>query len=195
MIKKRTIIQTIKDGAGNIYHIPPRKKRVFKNNLVLRFVIPKVIPSKKNCQVPSWNRNRAEKVLKNHLGKPVTLDLIEIILSIKPYIRSSNRYKNWEGPASEDLVLQAARWKKTYSKHGLNFPITKATISIYHYWKDDVARDNSNKAESIHDTLVLCGILSDDKHQCLYKNTAEADIYPDSILDHLTIFHLTAHEW
>lgn len=193
MGKKRRIIQTIADGAGNRYHIPPRKIRKFKHNLVMRFVIPGTIPSKKNCQIPSISKKRIQKLLK--LGQPVTAEILKQVLDVKPYIRNSDRYKDWEEPVRADLVAQANRWKNTYAQKGLTFPILKATISIYHYWKDNAARDNSNKAESIHDSLVACGILSSDSHQCLYKNAAEADVYLGEITDHLTIFTITAHQW
>lgn len=195
MATKRAIIQSIIDGAGKKWNLPPRKKRIYKNNLIMRFIIPGILPSKKNCQIPSINRNRQKKILQNNLGKPVTQDIIEQILAIKPYIRSSERYKKWEEPVCQDLVLQAARWHKTYENKALSFPITKATITIYHYWKDDAARDNSNKAESIHDTLVKIGVIADDRWQVLYKHTAEADNYSGEILEHLTVFTITAHEW
>lgn len=161
----------------------------------MRFVIPGVIPSKKNCQVPTINKNRIEKILRYYLGQPITEEAIQQILDIKPFIRSSNRYKDWEKPVREDLILQAARYKKTYAKKGLSFPVTRATITIYHYWQDNAERDNSNKAESIHDTLVACGILLSDRHQVLYKHSSEADVYSGELNDHLTIFTITAHDW
>ncbi len=193
--KKRAITHTLATGDGKRYFVPPRKDQKFKENLVLRFVIPGTIPSKKNCQVPEGNKKRIESILRSQLNRPVTEELIKQVLDVKPYIRSSQRYQKWEDKCREDLVKQAARWKVSYESKGLLFPITKATISIYHYWADPKSRDNSNKAESIHDTLVACGILSNDDHKCLYKTAAEAGLYKGEINHHLTVFTITAHEW
>lgn len=192
---KRTIIQTIRDGAGNVYHIPPRKKRKFSKNIVMRFVIPGTIPSKKNCTIPSISWNRIESILKPHIGKIMPPTVIDQIKAVKPFIRNSNRYLKWEQIWMADVALQADRWHKAHKIHGISFPVTKATITIYHYWKDDISRDNGNKAESIHDMLVRANILSNDDHQCLYKNVSEGDLYQGETLDHLTIFTITAHEW
>lgn len=192
---KRAFTRSIMDGAGKKIYIPARHKRVFKENLVMTFVIEGTIPSKKNCQVPDANKKRTESILRRNFGQPVTEELIQELLGVKPFIRRSRRYMKWEERIRPDLVAQAARWSASYEKKKLIFPITKATITIYHYWADPKSRDNSNKAESIHDTLVACGILSDDDHKCLYKNSAEADLYAGEINKHITEFTITAHEW
>lgn len=191
----KQIIQSILDGAGVRHYLPPRRKRVFEKNLIIRLVIPGTIPSKKNCQIADGQKNKVEGILRRSMGQPVTQQLIDDILAVKPYIRNSERYKKWEEKAKPDLLAQCARWHVSYAKQGLSYPITKATISIYHYWADPKERDNSNKAESIHDTLVAAGILSSDSSRCLYKNTAEADMYKGEILKHTTVVVLTAHEW
>lgn len=193
--KKRSVIQVLTDGEGNKHYLPPRKKRLFENNLVIRLIIPGTIPSKKNCQIADMNKKRVESILRSSIGRPITEDIIERVLSVKPYIRNSKRYKDWEDRVRPDLVKQCARWHDSYNKHGLSYPITVATISIYHYWADPKERDNSNKAESIHDTLVAAGILSSDSSKCLYKNTAEAEIYKGEINKHETVIVITAHEW
>ena len=193
--KKRSVIQVLVDGSGKKHYLPPRKRRVFKNNLVIRLIIPGTIPSKKNCQVADMNKKRVESILRSSFGRPITEDIIERVLSVKPFIRNSSRYKKWEDKAREDLVKQCARWHDSYSKYGLSYPIKTATISIYHYWADPKERDNSNKAESIHDTLVASGIISNDSSLCLYKNTAEADVYKGEILQHETVVVITAHDW
>lgn len=192
---KRMITQTMATGDGKRYHIPKRKVRRFEYNLPMRFLIVGTIPSKKNCQLADANKSRINSILQRFKGRELTQEIIDEVLSVRPFIRNSERYKKWEERWRADLVLQAAEWKVTYEKHGLTFPLTKATISIYHFWKDNQERDNSNKAESIHDTLVACGILSSDAHQCLYRFETAADVYKDDILRHLTTFTITAHEW
>ena len=193
--KKGTKIQTIADGKGKRYHIPPRKEPKFQDNLVLRFVIAGTIPSKKNCQVPVANKRKVEGILNRKFGQTIDKVLIDEILAVKPFIRRSARYNKWEDRVRDDLVLQAARWIDSYASKELKFPIKKASIAIYHYWADPKERDNSNKAESIHDALVACGIILKDSSNCLYKTAAEAGLYRDELNKHLTIFTITAHEW
>lgn len=190
-------IQTIADGAGNRYHIPPRKNVKHAVNLAMRFVIPGIIPSKKNSQIALINSKRIDDMLRYTMKKKLKVDedLIERIHNVKPHIVNANRYVKWEKAVIEDLILQKNTWLQSYQHKGIQFPIRKATISVYHYWKDNIRRDNSNKAEGIHDALVKAGILLDDDYKCLYKTISEADMYSGEILDHLTIFTITAHEW
>jgi len=194
-VKVKVVIQSMVDGEGTRHFLPPRKKRVFKNNLVIRLIIPGTLPSKKNCQVADTNKKKIESILRSSFGRPITNEIIDRVLAVKPYIRNSSRYKQWEDRVRPDLVIQCARWHESYKKHNLSYPITAATISIYHYWADPKERDNSNKAESIHDTLVAAGIISADSSRCLYKNTSEAGMYKGEILKHQTIVVITAHEW
>ena len=193
--EKRPLILGIRNGAGERQQLPPRKKIKYEKSLVIRLVITGAIPSKKNCQVADRNNQALMSLLNSCRHRVLTQSDIDQIMAIKPFIRNSKRYQDWEEKIRPDLVAQCARWQSVYSKYGLIYPITKASISIYHYWADPKARDNSNKAESIHDTLVNAGIISDDSGACLFKNAAESAVYKGEILEHQTMIVITAYEW
>lgn len=186
--KGKNIIQTI-FGVP----IPPRKKFKPDRCLTLRFVLTGTIPSKKNNYVPDRNTKKLKKLLKP--GAILTPDLIKAILDVKPYIRRADRFKNWEEMAGPVITEQAAKWKESYSAHGLQYPITKCSISYYHYWAENKARDNSNKKESIDDLLVSRGIIASDAHQCMRKGDEEADVYHGEITNHITVITLVAYDW
>lgn len=190
MNRKRAIIQTV-----NGVHLPPRKKFSPEKTLVLRFVFPGTLPSKKNNYVPDKNWKKMQSILEKNLGKPVTPDLIKQIQDVKPFIRKAERFKEWEEEMKPVILEQAAKWQASYNHYGLTYPITKCSISIYHYWKDKQPRDNSNKAESVHDLFVDLNLISSDSHACLRKNSGEADVYRGEIRDHITMVTLCAYEW
>jgi hypothetical protein len=190
---KRPILQGIRNGAGEMIKLPPRRKFKPKKCLILRFVIADTVPSKKNRAVPDSNKSKIKGILsRRHL---VTKEVIDEVLKVKPFIRNSAEFKKWEDATRADLILQAARWHKTYEKHNLSYPITRCSIAIYHYWAENKRRDNSNKQESIHDILVSTGIISDDTHQCLRRTESEADVYHGEILDHITTITISAYDW
>lgn len=190
---KRAIIQSISTGKGDKIHLPPRKKNAPEKCLILRFVIPGIIPSKKNRQIPDINSSQIVSILKKH--KSVTPEVIKKVTSIRPFIRNSEKFKKWSAEVIPDLVSQAQRWSKTYEKHQLIFPITRCSISIYHYWADNKRRDNSNKQETIHDLLTEAGIIHDDTHQCLRKTESEAENYHGEVTDHITVITISAFNW
>ncbi len=172
---------------------PPRKKLDAKKWLHFRFAITGTIPSKKNRQIASINWNKINGILNKH--KLITHGVIKKVNAVKPYIRRSGAYEKWEIEFRENIVKQAAEWSKAYEKHGVVFPLKKATISIYHYWADNKIRDNSNKMESINDALVACGIITSDAARNLPRITAEAGVYSGEILDHITLITISAFDW
>lgn len=180
-------------------HLPPRKKKDRPNAITLRFIITGVIPSKKNRQIPAINWKRLFKdiftLLTKHKGKITVDQLKEVARNNKPYIRQSEKFRAWEKETQELIVQQAAKLHESYKKHGLSFPISDASISVYHYWKDDRRRDNSNKSETIHDLLKDINIITDDCWQALTPIKADAGLYAGEILDHITVIDLTAYKW
>lgn len=192
----------INQSVGGV-KLPPRK--VFKpaKTLVLRFSIVGTIPSKKNRQVADKNTKRLigifNSFLQDHSGKPVSPGLIrglqKQVLEVKPYIRHSKGFEEWEAKTRTSLAEQASKWKESYAKDGLIFPITKCSISIYHYWKDRIVRDNSNKQETINDMLVSAGIIASDGAHCRRSGKDEAEVYKDEIWEHYTLITLCAYAW
>lgn len=189
MKEKRTIIQTV---AG--IHIPPRKKPVFdKQPLTIRLAITGLVPSKKNNYTADRNYKKLSSLLKP--GTVLTPALIKEIMDVKPYVRRSKRYQKWEEETKAKLAEQAGAWLKSFENQGLRYPIKKCSISYYHFWADNTARDNSNKHEGFDDMLVSLGIIKSDAFQCLFKGNQEAGNYHGEVLDHITVINITAYDY
>lgn len=180
--------------------IPPKKKKLHRKDAqTIDFVITGVIPSKKNRQIATINRKKLLKVIKDWLGagSPGIGSLFAAIKEVKPYIRHSKKFQAWEEEKKALIVSQACTWSDRLRAKGYEFsyPISEASITIDHYWKDDRIRDNSNKSETIHDILVSAGVLAGDNWQCLTPTHADADLYEGEITDHITVIRVTAYNW
>jgi hypothetical protein len=183
-------------------HIPPPKEKEPGNPVTLEFVIGGIIPSKKNMQIPSFNYKWVYEQVKmqgrkqpSFTSKQFRDTVWMLIKSIKLFITNPTKYQKWEESTKNTIVNQAAQWRQSYADVGLSFPITRCSIRIRHCWKDSYPRDNSNKAEGIHDILVSTGIIADDSYTCLFKNSSDAACYKGEITDHVTIIYLTAYKW
>jgi Holliday junction resolvase RusA-like endonuclease len=74
----------------------------------------------------------------------------------KPFVRSDEKYQNWETGAHYQLALQRGHFN-------IDFPIKRCEyIKVILYYGDKRKRDNSNVIESIHDALVAAKIIVDD---------------------------------
>lgn len=177
--------------------IPPRKAVEASTDCTLEFVLPGWIPSKKNMQVPTFNKKyvlqqlrdlRATKQLKFSM-------IIKLILDIKCYIRTPTKVVKWQEEAKAEILFQAQYWKGVFEAKGLVYPISRCTIHIRYCWADQHRRDNSNKSEAIHDILVSSGIITDDSYTCLHKNSAEAACYSGELTTHVTQVFITVYKW
>lgn len=189
--KDKKIIQSI---AG--IPIPPRKVLTAppgKQPLVLRFALKGSVPSKKNNYTAERNIKKLLSILK--VGEVITPEMVQRVIDVKPYVRNSERYKKWAEKTRPILAEQAAKWLKSYEKHGLKFPIKLCKISYYIYWKDRIIRDNSNKHEGFDDLFVELGIIAGDGYDCLRKGEQEADCYRDELTYHLTTVFIVAYDW
>lgn len=173
-------------------NLPPRKKKVHEQCIVLRMVIQGTIPSKKNEWHAASNWTPIyNKLIKNH-AKYSSKEILELIdKQLKVYVRGSQKYVAFRDKQVPLLTQQAVFWKERYKKYNIIFPISNATISIYHYWKDDQRRDNTNKADTIMDVLIEAGILIDDTWQVLTPTHSDAECYSGEINDHITCVDLT----
>lgn len=175
--------------------LPPRKKSSFQHSVTLRFVITGAIPSKKNM---IWADTNLFKIWNTLLGFTVVRECVEWLKSnLKAYIRNSQKYVEWrdgtaekEGMASK-IITQAAAEIKKYRRYNLIYPLPRVHVKIYHYWKDNVARDNSNKYDTIIDLFSSCGLITDDCWQVVRKNESESECYHGQIVDHITEIYLT----
>lgn len=185
--------------------IPPWRKVKRQKPVTIEFVLTGLIPSKKNRQRASFNYSWAigqvRKYFKNRnphetlTVQEVSKFVVGLIKNIKPFIFKTKEVSDWEEASKIIITEQAATWIKSFANRGLIFPISEAQISIKHYWADEYIRDNSNRAESIHDLLVDANIIVDDNYKCLFKNESEAQCYKEEIVDHITVIHLTAYRW
>jgi hypothetical protein len=182
--------------------IPPRKKKRGREPgckvVTMDFVITGAIPSKKNRILPAFDFLKVLKIITDLGSHKITVaQAIDRLKTCKPYLRHSKKFREWEEQAKQLLITQAGIWAGRLRAKGydVQFPISDASISIYHYWKDNAERDNSNKAETIHDLLISAGIITKDSWQCLTPTLADAECYQGEILDHITEINLTAFNW
>ena len=169
--------------------LPPRKKSTFARSVTLRFVITGAIPSKKNM---IWADTNLFKLLNKLLSFTVVMDCVEWLkANLKAYIRNSQKYVKWVEETGPAITAQAAVEILKYSKHGLTYPLPRVHVKVYHYWKDNVARDNSNKYDTIIDLFSSAGLITDDCWQVVRKNESESECYHGEILDHITEVYLT----
>lgn len=168
--------------------LPPKKKRKASKYITLQFVLTGTIPSKKNMIWADSNIKLLLAQVKNYSG-PKIIETIE--KNIKVYIRNSKKYTDFV-EQKKDIILEQARVESSrYSKHEIIYPLSNVSVKVYHYWADNVERDNSNKYDTIIDLFVSCGILSNDCWQVVQKNESEADNYKGEITDHITLIDIT----
>lgn len=124
-------------------------------------------------------------------------DMIYLVGQIRPYIAYDNDYNNWLEKAKETINFQARDQLQKLKARGIDiiFPIGNSSIKVYHYWRTNTVRDNSNKGETIHDLLVDCNVIVGDNWQAMTPTHGDADIYRDEILDHITEINLTVFKW
>jgi len=181
--------------------LPPRKKPVFSKTVTLRFVITGTIPSKKNM---IWADSNLFKLLHKLYTFTVVKECIDWLKeNLKVFIRNSQKYVDWKDGTidketgikttgmAEVITAQAAAEIKKYERYGLIYPLPQVTVKVYHYWKDNMARDNSNKYDTIIDLFTACKLITDDCWQVVRKNESESECYAGEILDHITEVYLT----
>ena len=170
-------------------NLPPRKKKIAKSFITLRFVLTGTLPSKKNMWIPATNfrpiRNKADK------SKSVSEVLAFISERIKCYIRPNNKFKEWEERTKKVIVEQAAYYSNLYKKYGVTFPLSDCSLAMYCYWRENKERDNVNKLESVQDILTDSGIIVSDSWQKLNPVTVESEWYGDNILYDIVVIDLT----
>jgi len=169
--------------------LPPRKNPKVVKHLTLQFAIQGTIPSKKNMLFATHNLRSLWKRLWNFKDIKECLEYLKANLTA--YMRNSKKYLDFVANNREELVRQAAKEIAKYSEFGVSYPLNNVSDKVYHYWKDNVARDNSNKYDTIIDMFVTCGLLTDDCWQVVSKNESESENYHDQILDHITLVDIT----
>ena len=169
--------------------LPPKKKMIVKKYITVSFVIVGTIPSKKNM---IWAATNLFKLLRKLYSFQVVKECVDWLReNLQAFIRNSKKYTDWVEVQTPVILKQAATEAGKYSTHGLIFPLTNTTVKVYHYWADNMVRDNSNKYDSIIDLLVECKIITDDSWQVVEENKSASQCYKGQILDHITRIDIT----
>jgi hypothetical protein len=185
--------QFIQEGRITSRHgriLPPRKKAVVSRYITHCYVIDGIIPSKKNM---IWADSNLPFILKRLYSFKAVKECVDWLReNLKPFIRNSKKYQDWLEIQKPLLMEQHIREVERYGKFGLSYPLENVSVKVYHYWKDNVERDNSNKYDTIIDLMVSCKIISNDCWQVVCKNESESESYHGQILDHITTIDVTA---
>ncbi len=184
------------------YHgvpIPPWRHVPVGNSMTLVFVMQGRIPSKKNELVAVVERKDAFKYLKEALADlPDTISKkqaanIAISMVFKAFgkVVNSKAYQLWEETAVNTFKEQLKVFVEAAHRNGIIFPISKCTVSVKFYWKGKYRRDNSNKAEGLHDALVAAHILADDSDRVMPDTSQGARDYSEEILQSMAVIYIT----
>lgn len=88
---------------------------------------------------------------------------IMVCFGKSPRLLPSKNYKDWHTEASKQIALQTPQFAPQH-----DFPLKSTqSITITLYAPTKRLYDLTNKAESVNDLLVDCGILEDDNYQVI----------------------------
>lgn len=157
----------------------------------MSFLLLGTIPSKKNLiwAASNWHFVK-EKLWALKTAKRI-IDFLSGKDGLKVYIQNSVKYTGWVSEQVPVIKEQALVWEEKFGKYGLKFPLTNATIKVYHYWNDKMERDLTNKLDSITDLLVDAGIIENDSWQVLNRIHSEGEYYGGEILQAITRIDIT----
>lgn len=179
--------------------VPPWKHIPVKKSMTLVFVVTGRIPSKKNELVAVVDRNDAFKMLKDKMTsmpdmipkKQAANLAISILFKTFGRVVNSKDYQKWESETVEKLKEQLSKNLPAAQNNGLIFPLSKASVAIKFYWKGKYRRDNSNKAEGLHDALVKANIILDDSDKVIPDTSHSAMDYSEEILESIAVMYIT----
>jgi hypothetical protein len=119
-------------------------------------------------------------------------EAIEYVKSnLKVYMQNSKKYTEWVNAQRPILKEQAKFWDDKFKEQGLRFPLTNASVKVYHYFNDNHERDLTNKMDSINDLLVALGIIVNDDWKHIGKISSEAEGYKDQIVEPINSIDVT----
>ena len=193
-MKKATRIKT--------YHgisVPPWRHEPVKRCLTMVFIMQGRIPSKKNELVAVVERKDAFLSMKEQLDalpemitkKQAVHLATTCIFKTFGKVVNSKEYEEWEAAAVETFKEQQKVFIPAAQKHGLIFPISKATVAVKFYWKGKYRRDNSNKSEGLHDALVAAHILADDSDRVMPDTSQGARDYSEEVTKSMAVIYIT----
>ena len=172
-------------------YLPPRKEKKALKHLTVSFLLLGTIPSKKNLIWAASNWYFIKKTAALFKSVKKCIDFLDGKEGLRVYMQNSVKYTSWVSEQTPVIIEQSLVWNEKFGKYGLKFPLTNATIKVYHYWNDKMERDLTNKLDSITDLLVSGGIIENDSWQVLNRIHSEGEYYGGEILQAITRIDIT----
>lgn len=171
--------------------VPPWRHTPIGKCMTFVFIMRGRIPSKKNELVAVVDRNDAFKFLKTLPPMITHQQATTLLFKTFGRVKNSKEYEAWEQGAIEVFQNQLAQNQATAEKNGLVFPLSKAVVNVYLYWKGKYRRDNSNKSEGLHDALVKAQVLLDDSDKVMPNTAQHAADYSEEVTDSMAVIYVT----
>jgi hypothetical protein len=170
-------------------YLPPKRKQDASGHLTISFKLLGTIPSKKNL---IWAASNLFFVLKG-MGecKTVPEAITYLKNNLKVFIQNNKKYTEWVAIQTPVVQEQAKFWHEKFKNQGLRLPLDCVTVKVYHYWRDDMDRDLTNKLDSITDLLVSAGIVKNDNWRVIKRIHSEGESYKDQIIEAITRIDIT----
>lgn len=172
-------------------YMPPKRKFKASRHLTITFMILGTIPSKKNHIWAASNFHFVKKKLYAFKTVASCINYLSGKQGLKVFIQNSKVYNGWVKEQTPKIHEQAKVWNEKFKAHGLRFPLDNVSVKVYHYWKDNIERDLTNKADSINDLMVAAGIIKDDNWQIIRQIHSEGEMYRGEILQAITRVDIT----
>jgi hypothetical protein len=180
------------------YHgviIPPwKEEKMGAGAITIRFVLKGKVPSKKNNQQSVAVRRDARKYLKDlqDSGKPVTWAIAHAaVRRCYSKMRANKEYQDFLAWAKPIIHEQSASYAPLMEKHGITFPLKKATMSLQFYFSNRYVTDTVNKQQTVQDLLIDAKIIEDDDYTRLNPITGASACYADEITDNISFIQIT----
>lgn len=176
------------------YHgisVPPWRHEPVGRCMTMVFILKGRIPSKKNELVAVVDRADAFAYLKTLPAKVDKKDCVTMLFKTFGRVKNSLEYEKWEANAIEILKEQQKVFIPAAQKHGIIFPIYRASVVTKFYWKGKYRRDNSNKSEGLHDALVKAHILLDDSDRVMPETSQGAKDYSEEVTESMAVMYIT----
>lgn len=171
--------------------VPPWRHSPMGKCMTFVFIMRGRIPSKKNELVAVVDRNDAFEFLKTLPPMINHNQATTLLFKTFGRVKNSKEYEAWEAMAVEVFKDQLSKNQATAEKNGLIFPLSKAVVNVYLYWKGKYRRDNSNKSEGLHDALVKACVLLDDSDRVMPDTAQHAKDYSEEITESMAVIYIT----
>lgn len=172
-------------------HVPPWRYSPMGKCMTFVFIMRGRIPSKKNELVAVVDRNDAFSLLKTMPPMITHSQATTLLFKTFGRVKNSLDYEKWELQAVEIFKDQLSKNQPTAEKNGIIFPMQKAVVNVYLYWKGKYRRDNSNKSEGLHDALVKANIILDDSDRVMPNTAQHAGDYSEEITESMAVIYIT----